>query len=88
MIVTEAAAAGLRRWRRFLAEISPEAARRAGQAISAQLSLLESVPEIGRPFALAPELRELMVEFGDSGYVALYRCEASNDAVFVLAFRR
>ncbi len=30
---------------------------------------------------------ELLIEFGDSGYVALYRFEPKDDAVFVLAFR-
>lgn len=87
MIVTEAAIRGLRRCRQSLAEKSPEAARRAGQAVTVQLSLLEAAPEIGRPFVLTPALRELMVEFGESGYVALYRYEASDNAVCVLAFR-
>ncbi len=44
-------------------------------------------PDIGRPFAEMPELRELVVAFGDSGYVALYRHEKADDAVYVLAFR-
>jgi hypothetical protein len=34
-----------------------------------------------------PELRELVIAFGDSGYVALYRREATDDAVYILAFR-
>lgn len=34
-----------------------------------------------------PELRELVIAFGDSGYVALYRNESADDAVYVLAFR-
>jgi len=34
-----------------------------------------------------PELRELVIAFGDSGYVALYRHEAADDVVYVLAFR-
>jgi hypothetical protein len=34
-----------------------------------------------------PELRELVIAFGDSGYVALYRHEPTADAVYVLAFR-
>ena len=39
------------------------------------------------PLPEMPELRELMIPFGDSGYVALYRHEPSDDAVYVLAFR-
>lgn len=87
VIVTAGAASGLERCRKFLAAKAPEAAKRAGQAIQRQLLLLETVPEIGRPLPDMPELRELAVAFGDSGYVALYRYEPADDAVYVLAFR-
>ena len=87
VIVTERAAQGLERCRRSLVARAPEAARRAGQAIARQLLLLETAPDIGRPFPEIPELRELVIAFGDSGYVALYRHEPADDAVYVLAFR-
>lgn len=87
LIVTEGAAVGLERCRQFLAAKAPEAAKRAGQAIEQQFLLLETAPDIGRPFPEMPELRELVIAFGDSGYVALYRHEATDDAVYVLAFR-
>ena len=60
---------------------------RAGQAIEQQFALLEREPEIGRPFDDLPELRELIVPFGDSGYVVLYRHDKNTDSVYVLAFR-
>lgn len=60
---------------------------RAAQAIERQLSLLESTPDIGRPHPESPELRELIIPFGDSGYIALYRYEKPSDAVYVLAVR-
>ncbi|WP_437343339.1 type II toxin-antitoxin system RelE/ParE family toxin [Rhodanobacter lycopersici] len=87
VIVTEAALAGLERCRGFLAGKAPEASRRAAQAIAQQLLLLESAPVIGRPLPDAPELRELVIAFGDSGYVALYRHVPDEDATYVLAFR-
>jgi len=87
VIITEGAAKGLERCRVFLAENNPQAAMRAGQAIGRQFALLETEPEIGRPFNDTPELRELIVPFGDTGYVALYRYEPKNDSVYVLAFR-
>lgn len=87
VIVTEGAADGLERCRRFLAAKAPKAVRRAGQAIERQFILLETAPDIGRPFPEMPELRELVIAFGDSGYVALYRYEPTDDAVYVLAFR-
>ena len=87
VIVTEAAAEGLERCRGFLAAKAPDAARRAGHAVERQLLALETAPDIGRPFPEMPELRELVIAFGDSGYVALYRHELADDAVYVLAFR-
>ncbi len=45
-------------------------------------------PDIGRPLDDLPELRELIIKFGDSGYVTLYRYQAEFDTVVILAFRR
>lgn len=87
VIVTEGAAEGLERCRRFLDAKAPEAARRAGQTIERQFLLLETATGIGRPFPEMPELRELVIAFGDSDYVALYRHEPADNAVYVLAFR-
>ena len=49
--------------------------------------LLETAPTIGRPLREQPDLRELVIGFGDAGYVALYRYAENDQAVFVLAFR-
>lgn len=87
VIVTEGAVQGLERCRRFLADKNPQAARRAGQAIERQFLLLETAPGTGRPFPDLSEMRELVIGFGDSGYVALYRYDQAADAVYVLAFR-
>lgn len=87
VIVAEGAAEGLERCWRFLGVKAPEAARRAGQAIERQFLQLETAPDIGRPLPEMPELRELVIAFGDSGYVALYHHEPADDAVYVLAFR-
>lgn len=86
LILTPGAVRGLERCRRFLQDKSPAAARRAAAAIARHLSLLESSPEAGRPFG-DPPLRELVIPFGDAGYVALYRHEPSDDAVYLLALR-
>lgn len=87
VVITPGAARGLERCRRFLSEKNPQASRRAGQAIEHFFSLLEHEPGMGRPFEDLPELRELIIPFGDAGYVALYRFDAALDTVFVLAFR-
>jgi plasmid stabilization system protein ParE len=87
LIVTAGAARGLERCRKFLLGKNRLAAARAGEAIERQFALLESNPQIGRPDPDFPELRELVISFGDSGYVALYRYEPADDAVYLLAFR-
>ena len=87
VIITEGAAQGLERCRQFLVEKNPQAAHRAGQAIAHTFEFLESDPELGRPFDDIPELRELVIEFGDAGYVALYRYNVETNSVYVLAFR-
>ncbi len=87
VVVTETAARGLERCRLFLREKNPQAAVRASQAIARQIVLLEKEPEIGRPLNDLPELRELVIAFGDSGYVALYRHDSNADSVYILAFR-
>ena len=73
--------------RLFLAKENPQAAKRAGLAIERQFALLETEPKIGRPVDDIAELRELIIPFGDSGYVALYQHAVKTDSVYVLAFR-
>jgi plasmid stabilization system protein ParE len=87
IIITQAASQGIARCRGFISLKNPAAARRAGAAIEKQLLLLETNAELGRPFLEMLELRELLVGFGDSGYVLLYRFEPSENAIYVLAFR-
>lgn len=87
VIITEGAAQGLERCRQFLREKSPQASRRAGQAIAQKFKLLETTPHIGRPLEDLPELRELIIPFGSTGYVALYRHDPDTKTVYVLAFR-
>lgn len=87
IIVTEGAARGLEQCRLFLVGKAPEAARRAADAISSHFVALETTPDIGRPVPDVPGLRELIIPFGESGYVALYRFEPATDYVFILAFQ-
>lgn len=87
LIITEDAALGIQRCRRFLQNREPQAVRHAAGTISESLALLESNPYAGRPLNDQPELKELVIPFGDSGYVGLYRYEPERDAVYLLAFR-
>lgn len=78
---------GIERCRTFLGKAGIQVSRHAADAITRQFVLLETSPEMGRPFQGDAELRELLIPFGDSGYIALYRYDPDNDAVYVLAFR-
>ncbi|HVZ29684.1 MAG TPA: type II toxin-antitoxin system RelE/ParE family toxin [Asticcacaulis sp.] len=85
VVLTANAAQGLRRCQAFLYRNSPSASQRAAAAIFKHLKLLETVPEAGRPGD--DGLRELVIPFGDAGYVALYAYEPDLDIVSVLALR-
>ncbi|MEI7457697.1 MAG: type II toxin-antitoxin system RelE/ParE family toxin, partial [Nitrosomonadales bacterium] len=50
------------------------------------VKVLALQPEIGLPMEdMEPEYREWMINFGDSGYIVLYRYE--RDVVAILAVR-
>jgi plasmid stabilization system protein ParE len=78
---------GLLRCRRFLASKNLLAATRAAAEIEHSFSLLMTMPEIGRPYNDEPRLRELVIPFGDSGYLAQYSYDKQRDLVIVTAFR-
>jgi plasmid stabilization system protein ParE len=87
IIITENAALGLERCRLFLAEKDHSAAIKAAQAIEAQFLRLETDPESDRLVENYVELRELIISFGNTGYVALYHYSVDIDSVHILAFR-
>jgi plasmid stabilization system protein ParE len=64
LIVTEGAAEGLRRCRRFLMANSPQAASRAALEIERRFLLIETMPDMGHPFPEAPQWRELVTNRG------------------------
>ena len=60
-------------------------AAKAVKAIIEAIDLLARHPQIGRP---AEEgLRELVISYGKTGYLALYRFDPISDQVRVLAIR-
>jgi len=81
-----AALADVARLHEFLASKSPDAARRAVQAIRQGVKALGHYPEMGRPVEeLPPEFREWVIEFGQGAYVALYHYDGKQ--VVILAVR-
>lgn len=79
------AIANLERAFEYLADKDPRAAPAAALAIRTAVEVLARHPLIGRP--VEGELRELVISFGRTGYVALYRFAPSENRVRVLAIR-
>jgi plasmid stabilization system protein ParE len=80
------AVSDLERLHNFLRQKSPTAASRAAEAITNAIGILAEYPNFGRVAEDMPEaFRELLIPFGASGYVAMYRVE--REAVVVLAIR-
>ena len=69
----------------FLAQTDPAAALNAATAIQSAVATLAAHPLIGR--RIEGEIRELVISFGKSGYVAMYRFIPHLDVVRVLAIR-
>jgi plasmid stabilization system protein ParE len=69
----------------FLRDKNPDAALNAVVAIQSAVDNLAAHPLVGR--RVEGELRELIISYGQSGYVALYRFVVSRDEVRILAIR-
>ncbi|MDP1635723.1 MAG: type II toxin-antitoxin system RelE/ParE family toxin [Gallionellaceae bacterium] len=77
----------LSRLHAFLLEKDAIAAKRAVLAIREAFIPLERSPMMGRPVEDHDDLRELAIDFGTSGYLAMYRFERTADAVTILAVK-
>jgi plasmid stabilization system protein ParE len=69
----------------FLRDKNPGAAVHAGIAIQSAADALAAHPLIGR--RAEGELRELVISYGQTGYIALYRHVIAQDQVRILAIR-
>ena len=86
LIWSPSALQDVQRLHRFLTDKNADAARRAVKAIRESVKVLAHQPGIGRPVEdMEPEYREWIINFGDSGYVALYRYD--GEIAVILAVR-
>ena len=69
----------------YLAEHDPGSALAAATAIRSAIEVLAQHPMIGCP--VENDVRELVISFGKTGYIALYRFIPARDEVRVLAIR-
>ena len=87
-IVTTLAQRVLRRLQNFLKNKTRLAARKAGEVIVRAIQQLKTQPEMGRPVPfLSLKYQELVIGFGDSGYVMLYRHDRETDRIVIVSVR-
>ncbi len=85
VVYSENALANLVRAFEFLAGHDPGAAANAATAVREAVETLANHPLLGR--RVTGELRELVISYGKTGYVALYRFVPARNQVRVLAIR-
>lgn len=83
IIYTETAIADLVRLRDFLKTRSPEASKRAISAIRKEIENVSCFPERFRPVPDLMHYREIIIDFGSSGYIVRFRYEQDGDIYIV-----
>ena len=79
----------MQRLHRFLADKSPDAARRAVKSIREGMKVISRQPGMGRPAEeLEPEFREWLIDFGECGYIVLYRFEGQNAVILAIRHQK
>ena len=85
VIWTPPALRDVARLRGFLATRNRNAVQRAVRAIRHGVKTLAVHPEMGRPVEeMPPEFREWFIQFGDSGYLVLYRFDGKLVAILAV----
>ncbi|MBV5347712.1 type II toxin-antitoxin system RelE/ParE family toxin [bacterium] len=89
LIWSPAALLDVQRLYRFLAPKNADAARRAVKTIRESVQILPLQPGIGRPAQdMEPEYREWLIDFGQSGYVALYRFDGQTALIVAVRHQK
>ena len=74
---------------RFLATKNSDAAKRAVATIRAGVKILAQQPAVGRPAEdMVPEYREWLIDFGESGYIALYHYDGQNAVIVAVRHQK
>ena len=89
LIWTPPALADVQRLYRFLALKDADAAQRAVKAVRAGAKILAHQPHIGRTVEdMELEFREWLIDFGNSGYDALYHFDGENIAILAVRHQK
>ena len=74
---------------RFLAEKNIDAAKRAVKAIREGVKVVAQQPGMGRPVQdMEPQYREWLINFGDSGYIALYHYDGQTAVIVAVRHQK
>ena len=89
LIWSPSALRDVQRLHNFLAEKNADAAKRAVKAIRDGVKVIAYQPGIGRPAdEMDPEFREWPINFGDSGYLALYHFDGQTAIILAVRHQR
>jgi plasmid stabilization system protein ParE len=89
LIWSPSALLDVQRLYRFLATKNIDAAKRAVKAIRDEVKIIAKQPGVGRPVEdMEPEYREWLIDFGDSGYIALYRCDGQTAVIVAVRHQK
>lgn len=87
IVFADEALSDLERIFEFNAERDPGTASDHLERIQSAVLLLETHPKIGRPITLGSGLRELVISYGKTGYIALYEHSPVENLIRVIAVR-
>lgn len=88
LIWTPQALQDTQRLYQYLSIKNRDAAKRAVSIIRESMYILAKQPEVGRPIAEMPvEFREWPINFGDSGYLALYYYDSDKQQAVILSVK-
>ena len=89
LIWSASALRDIQRLYRFLADKNQNAANRAVHSIRQSIKILAQRPEIGRPAdEMGPTFREWFINFGQSGYVAIYHYDGTTAVILAVRHQR
>ena len=89
LIWSPSALLDVQRLYRFLATKNIDAAKRAVKAIRDEVKIIAKQPGVGRPAEdMEPEYREWLIDFGDSGYIALYRFDGQTAVIVAVRHQK
>ena len=87
VVLSARAQSDIGRLHRFLVGKDVLAAKRAVLTIRDAFLPLKETPFIGRSVEDHTDLRELVIDFGASGYIALYRHDLASHSIIILAIK-